>query len=838
MRFAQKSYFYLGPISANTIYVHFLGIKSICCRVASRCAIASSILFSFLCLSNSSFSQIILTGLVTDTAKSPIEFVTIQVFESSVLRKTLVTDSSGRFSYKVDQSKFIKLDLSRTGYKSKSFSFTLNTDTLVSFSMDQSKVDLAGVDIKVEKPVLEKQGDKFVFNPKATSVPKELSIWDILGITPLVATTEQGGISINGVTGVIVLINERRTYLTGEALMNYLRGQPSENLIKIEISTMPSSKYDAQGGAGILNLVIKRNTLGGINGSVAGSSKQTTYNSQTIDGNLTGKFGKLGFYTNLSIANRNLLFTGSNETSVYTSSQSYSSNNQFQRRLRDKREFVPNFGIDYDVSRKGVLGLLVEYSTTSLTRYSTTKSQFYELSSIIDSNYETRIRNFEATKFLNSNIYYSLQTDTLGGKLKVNFDNLYYSDTRETLQSTYLVDSQFNSIILRDFFTSFLPQKISNNSVSFDFSRFYSKSTVLEVGTKYTNSKTDNDILFQIPGSSDLVYDSSRSNYFKYNEAIFSMYVTYETLFRNRVNIKFGGRVEQTKVQGYLVNTGEKNNSSYLNIFPTLFINLKSKGKHQMSFALTSRINRPSFWDINPFRYYISNTIYTTGNPTLLPSKIFRQEFTYNYRGKLVCQLTYSVTSNAFAMLNYLNGDTVYQKQTNYGRKTQFGLSANYSGRLFSFWFLRVNANAGIASFKGIYDKSTVIDNRSLLSSVDLFSAFTLSKKGKMYGTISASNSFPTYAENTRIGNQFRLNIWFSKTSKNDRTVLSLGFSDVFRTTIDRYFTVQEGQDFKENYYYDSRGLSISLRYKFGKSIGQPKDLRTTSNNDEKGRIK
>ena len=107
-----------------------------------------------------------------------------------------------------------------------------------------------------------------------------------------------------------------------------------------------------------------------------------------------------------------------------------------------------------------------------------------------------------------------------------------------------------------------------------------------------------------------------------------------------------------------------------------------------------------------------------------------------------------------------------------------------------------------------------------------------------MYGTISASNSFPTYAENTRIGNQFRLNIWFSKTSKNDRTVLSLGFSDVFRTTIDRYFTVQEGQDFKENYYYDSRGLSISLRYKFGKSIGQPKDLRTTSNNDEKGRIK
>lgn len=783
------------------------------------------------------WGQFAIRGKVTDKQNNPLEYTSIEIKHDSLTQKIFFSDSLGNFQITNLSNQNYQIQFSHVNYITKNININVSVDINITIQLDKNDNSLKEVIVKSNKPIFERKSDRFIFNIGNTNIAKGISAWDVLKLTPLTMTSEQGGIAISGTDGAKIYINERKSILSGEALMNYLKNISSENVLRIEVITIPSSRFEAEGGAGIINIVLRKSDSEGVKGSLSISNKQATFNSQALDADINVRKKNINIYSYLSTANQNLFFSGFNNIDyINNTGIFYKNNNDIQRRLRNKFEITPRLGLDFYISKKSTFGFLFDYSYTSLKRDNVTKTLFIDIPNTTDSIYKTNSNTTEKTRFFNSNIYYFLLTDTSGGKINLSIDNLYYNETRNTAQTTFLTNAQGNPLLNRDHFTSVLPQIIINNSVAIDYYKPFTQKTLLEIGSKYSKSTTDNNVAFQILNNNHYVNDTTRSNHFRYIENILAFYFNYQQKINDVWNFKLGIRMEKTNTEGLLLNYNQKNINNYTNFFPTFFLNYTPSTIHQFSFAYTSRINRPSFWDINPFRYYVSNSIYITGNPFLLPSRIFKQEITYIYKSKIIFQLTHSKTNDAYALLNYFDNMSTFQKQTNYGTKENSSVNLMYNDKIFSFWYLRLSGNVSLLKFKGKYDRN-IINLSSVRSTIEMTNGLTVSNKNKFYASINMSNTFRHFAENTEIGNQFRFNLWLTKISKNDRSVFGLGVTDLLKSTVDNYLTKQLTQYFRERYYYDARSISVSFTYKFGKKSVPDKRERTTSNQEERGRI-
>ena len=333
-----------------------------------------------------SYGQFIINGKVTDKENNPLEFATIAIKLDSITQKIFFSDSLGNFQIKKFSNQNFQIQVSHINYITKIISIKVPLDTNIIIHLDKTSNSLKEVIVKSDKPVFERKNDRFVFNVGNANIAKGNSAWDILKLTPLVMTSEQGGIAISGTDGAKVYINERKSLLSGEGLMNYLKSISSENVSKVEVITIPSSKFEAEGGAGLINIILKKSDLEGTKGSLSMSSKQASFNSQTFDADINVRKKNINIYSYFSTANENLFFTGFNNIDYLNSAVVYyKNNNEIERRLRNKFEIAPKVGLDLYISKKSTLSFLLDYSYTSLKRDNTTKTSFInEINTITD----------------------------------------------------------------------------------------------------------------------------------------------------------------------------------------------------------------------------------------------------------------------------------------------------------------------------------------------------------------------------------------------------------------------------------------------------------------------
>ena len=791
-----------------------------------------------ICISTFIYGQITITGKVVTNENIPLEFASIKlVHDSSTLLSTL-TDSSGNFKLVTPGAHKYKLIITYLHYNKSEILINLINDTIVTCKLTITSSQLNEISITAKRPIFERKSDKFIFNVSNLKTGKGNNAWDILSQTPLVATSEQGGVSISGTEGATVFINGRKSFLSGDALVNYLKGISSENVLHIEVITIPSSKFESAGGGGVINIVLKKNDLEGLKGSITLTDNQTTYNSQHVNSDINFRKKKINVYSYISSSNQNLYFNGLNN--IYykqNSTSSYISENYINRKLKNKFDVAPTIGIDYQLTKKETVGLLFEYATSSLNRYNTTNTNFKNpITFTTDSIYQTISTNKEKTNYFNANVNYAKQLDSTDGLLNISYDHLKYNENRSAIQNTNLLDNTGDVDVNKDHFSSVLPQKINNNAFSIDLSKALFKNISIETGGRYSNSQTDNNVRFSVFQNNREVNDTTRSNHFKYTENIYALYGLLKHALNNQWDYQLGLRAEKVLTTGKLINKNQVTDNSYTNYFPTAFLNYSPNENHQFSISYTERINRPSFWDINPFRYYTSQNIYMTGNPFLLPSKVYKEEFTYTYKSKIIIQLMHSLATNAFANLTYSDSVETYQKQTNFGTKDITGISFIYTNRIKPFWFFRLNANFSYISYKGNY-QNNLINQSTLFPAISMLHGFTISKEKKLYSSINMSNNFQHYSQNILVKNQFIANISVTKISKNNKLQYSLSLSDIFKSSADKYFIEQPTQNITEQYYYDARGVSLSIKYNFGSQKIKNQRERNTSNSEEKQRI-
>jgi len=653
----------------------------------------------FVLLSKILFCQYSLSGKITDENDNPLNFVSISILNSSKVVKQLFTNKTGVFGMKNLDKGIYSLRFSYPSYKVDSTrTLLLDKDTIINLRINKVK-NIEEVRIKVIKPLIESKIDRIRFNFSNSDLGKGNNIWEVIEKMPLVTVLSDGNIQLNGTSDAVVYINDKKKMLSRIALQSYLSGIPSENLEAIEVLTSPSSKYESEGGAGIINVILKKNKNDGINGTGIMSMRQTRVNSQSSSLNLNYRKNNLNLYSTTYYGERNRNPDAQKEI-IY----SQDSNFLLKRRHINSGNINEygfsgfNFGMDYNLNSKSTLGILLDYSKNKDTE----KRQAFSYDFYQNADLLTLTNNLDKLKSqnfsLNANYIYKL--DSLGKKMNIDYDLLLYNSRNNSLVETTSLNPTDNiSINKLGIFRSSSPQNIKNNSIKIDFEWPFNKDISLDFGGKVGFSNINNNLTFEHNVEMDTwTKDESRSNDFIYNENIGAFYISLNHAISKKWSYQLGSRLENTSAKGWIENI-EVFNKNYTSIFPTAFLKYTNEKGNSLNLSISSRITRPSFWDMNPFRTYITHQTYFEGNPFLQPSRYYRQELSHTFKQKkstFVFQIATSQTLDEFYALPFNPSSTVIvNKKVNYGNKYGYTGSFIYYGQLAPWWKIAGTLLAG-----------------------------------------------------------------------------------------------------------------------------------------------
>ena len=603
-----------------------------------------------------------LSGKVTDKRGKAIDLATIVLKDST--EKILtggICDSTGSFIFEFVPPKVFDVHISCVGYDEYFRHFEGCTkDVFISASLDSSAVNLGEVVVTSKTPFIRREIDRVVLNAEKLNVVAS-NFMDVLNHTPGIIVQDDA-ISMLGKGKVIILMNGRELKMDMRELYSYLSSLPSDNLKQIEIMTTPPSKYSAEGNAGIINLVTKRIKNNYIGGNVSERlSVKKEYLYDDIGLNLQYKCNKIEAYTNIGCGLGTMQYE--NKYYIHYPLETWNTTNC---KLKSNDYILAMAGIDYMLTKKASIGAIMSYSY--MRPYADEQSETFVLSSVND-----RLKHFETfTDFqcdynrYNANLHCTIDSVGNVGTLNVNADYLNYTiDDCVNLQTTH------------DETLSYLNRP--NTSIRIfqckaDMEKTIGNNAILSYGIAYSQSKTNNRTCYErISNNYDL------NDHFIYSEDIIASYADLRYKLSNKWEAKLGIRGEYGKLDGNSIKLDKHSIKYQFDLFPTAFISYNLDVDNTLSWSFSSRINRPSYVDINPFTTYIDAHTIQTGNPNLLPEKTYSSEFGYTM-GNL--SLSASVTLRNRVISSYTSIDPIRKITTltvdNVMKKQMYSIDISY----------------------------------------------------------------------------------------------------------------------------------------------------------------
>lgn len=597
--------------------------------------------------------------------------------------------------------------------------------SLFSYSQEEKTKDIE--EVKMTKKVFHKKSDRMVYDVANSPVAKGSNAFELLKETPLISTSDNANLKILGKNDAIIYINGRKSNMSAEAVLEMLKNTPSENIQKIEVITVPSSEFQVESNQGIINIVMKKKKYDGMSGTWKLENKQGYYNNPNTSVSLNYKKDKLTVSTNTYVGK-----WSEYNTYILSNGTDTSSNLSVGNTINPNAYVGGNINADYEISDKQILGI-----SYSLNLNKTKDGSSYFRNIITDlSNNSTRENittnnqnDHSANHSLNLN--YEIKTDTLGSKLSLNAAYLNYNQKTENVNKT----SDVNGVTLANFNQS-IPQQIDNLGFMADYIQKFNKNLTLSVGGSYNKTKTDNDTQFVniLPPTG---IDYNQSNHFIYDENIVGVYATLEKSFNDKVSTKLGTRLELTKSEGSVIDKDEHFTRDYNSFLPYASINYAINKNHNVTYSFSSRVRRPSFWELNPSRIYLTQTNYVQNNPFMKASQYYNQELNYMYKNTYFLVLNSSLVKDAsdqIPLQKVENGNTVLRYiRTNFGDKQEFSATLGFQKNFYNgIWSANYTTTFGHNVFKGSVDTDPITG--------ETFPAFNLNKSTNLFH-IQANNN-------------------------------------------------------------------------------------------------
>ncbi|MDT3402900.1 TonB-dependent receptor domain-containing protein [Mucilaginibacter terrae] len=585
--------------------------------------------------------------LVDGNTGQPLDFASVSVTnKADNTTKGIQTDLNGNF--KIDGLK----DGAYT-FKATFLGYLTLTQEGIQISPSNKTVQLGLVKIKPAKGVLKEvvvtgqrsqiklSTDKKVFSVDQSLVSQGGSATDLLTNVPSVQVDVEGNVALRGSNNVRVLVNGKPSAISGGSVADILQSIPASAIENIEVITNPSSKYDAEGQSGIINIILKRNAQIGFNGSVAGTvGNQKTQNASL---NLAYQTSKVNLFGNYSYRKANRIGNGYTNRTTYPGTANAIFQNQESDQTFKFNSHNIRTGIDINLDPKTVLTLSDNINIRDRDRFQnggtgiTTKNALTQRltqnnfsgnsGNNIDLNADFSHKYKQQGQELTANVGYSTQKED-------GDENLY---TLYNFYSSARADSAFKQ-------NNYTTGRQRNLNFQADYTMPLGKESKLEAGYRSTFNRNDNDYrAFALVNKTQdqFLFDPTRSNHLIYNEQVHAIYTNYQRQF-GKFGVQAGVRLEDAHIRSRLVGTTDEFKQDYFRVYPSIFLSDKLTENQTLQLSYTRRVSRPRDRQINPFLDRSDPLNYQQGNPNLRPEDTHAFELSYmNYWNALT--LTSSV---------------------------------------------------------------------------------------------------------------------------------------------------------------------------------------------------
>jgi outer membrane receptor protein involved in Fe transport len=766
-----------------------------------------------------------ISGRVIDAAtKKPIENATIlfQKKSSTPASAGATSDAKGNFEFTTKDTGTYSIAISYIGYKEQLLSINITPGFsgwyLGTISLQKGEGMLPEVIVRTDKPLIEQKADRLVYNAEKDLSALGGTAADLLRNVPMLSVDPNGNVLLRGSSNLRVLINNRPSSIMAVSVADALRQLPADMIKTVEVITSPTAKYDAEGTAGIVNIITKKNLLQGVTGSMV----IVPGNVSTI-GNAGLNFRRRKFGLSFSIGTNQFY----NRGTTYLERFSYADKALLvqEGKTKNRNGFVsPRLGFDVSFDDRNSISGGAAYNPSY---YRVWNDQ--AVTNRLPGNPD-RISNL---------LLYNKSTD-VGYDFNMDYLRTFKDPQKEFSILTLYSITNSDNIANQDEFGNddkvYYQQRNVNRSrniegtIQADYTQPLKDKSTVEMGAKTILRKASSDVsyrnIYPVAGN-----EFNSENIFSYDQDVWAAYVVYGFRAWKKVNVKMGGRYERTDIDAHFKTQHVSFRTGYDNLVPSFNAAYTFKERHTLRAGYTQRLQRPQLFFLNPYREVVAPKIIRQGNPSLDAEVAHLMEFgygTYSKTFSINTSVYARITSNAITSVLSLRNDTTYIGYLNIAKNKTYGLSISGNVKPIKRWTLNGNFNVYYVELNGDgIRNSGWMYNFFAGSTIDL-------GKGWWHGFTGSFNS-------RRVTLQGRMwsFVWHNTTIRRDiwnkRASIGINFANPFmRGTRMRNDLVTATFEQHQDDINFSRGVRLSFNCRFGRlQPAAPRKPKKTINNDD-----
>jgi len=780
--------------------------------------------------------DVTVTGKVIDKdVNLPLEYATVAFFskkENKIVGGG-ITNEEGSFSIQIPPGTY-DITVEYISYKTKTIpNRTLTNDTdlgVLGIAVDVES--LKEVEVIAERTTVEVKLDKKIYNVGKDLTVRGGTVSDVLDNVPSVSVDVEGNVSLRGNDNVRILINGKPSGLVGLNSTDALRQLPAESIERVEVITSPSARYDAEGTAGILNIILRRSKLQGLNGAITANASEPT--SAGISGNINYRVGDFNFFNTSGYSYRESPGKSLSETEYFNGNDPSTFLNEYRKSDRQRKGLNTNVGVEWYITDTASLTTSFLYRDSDQDNNST--NTINELD--VNGNLINQSYRFDPEKETDKNVQYSLNFDKQfdgNHEHKLTFDFQYEDSTEDE-----------KSVISQDGDAAERVETLENQRevlLQCDYVRPIGEASQFEFGYRGNFNEMNTDYTLEFNENGNYVLDTDVSNNLIYREYINALYTQFGSKIKNKFSFLMGLRMEATRIAINQITSGDFERKDYVGLFPTLNLAYEVSENQSITFGYNRRIRRPRSRFINPFPSRTSATNLFQGNPDINPSYSNAFDLGYlNRLGKLTLNssIYYQHSTSNFTFITEDSGETAIVGGTevpvirrfpiNLANENRYGFEFTLTYRPVQKWNLNGNFNLFKSETRGDYN-GTSFDADNLSWFIRLNNKYTL--PGKIDWQTRLFYMGPREDAQNKSKGMFSTDIAFSKDLFNEHASLAFNVSDLFNTrkrqttsTTPTYVSYSEFQ-------WRQRSFNVSFTYRFNQKKKRQENQRGQEGSEE-----